>query len=197
MAVYQQVNFYQPVFTNREKIFCASAVALVLLMTIVGQARCTLNDMHRTARTLEQQLNMLNPRLAMLEADRPTPDTRALDGEIEQLRADIAQRKTLLVQFEQLATEQGNGFALQFHALAEEQVTGLWLEGVTVDDQHRVELRGVTLDARLVPAYLQVLARRPDLSESPFETVSMTRPDANRPQIRFVLRNFKGDAQWD
>jgi hypothetical protein len=173
------------------------AVALLLLVSVLAHARWTLGGMNSTADMLEHQFDSLNPRLDTLAAARQTPDTRTLDKEIAQLRADIADRNALLTRFEHLASEQSEGFASRFEVLAEEQVPGLWLEGVTVDEDNRVELRGVTLDARQVPTYLQILANRPDLSEHPFETVAMTRPDARQPQIRFVLRNFKGDAKWN
>jgi hypothetical protein len=82
-------------------------------------------------------------------------------------------------------------------ALAEVHLPGLWLEGVTVTEDQRVELRGITLDARLVPLYLQQLESRKDLSETAFETVSMNRIHSGQPQIQFVLRNFKGQASWN
>jgi hypothetical protein len=203
IAVYQQVNLYQPAGKAQAKIFCAStllqigAVAFLSLAIILANARWTLADMDRTAQMLEHQVDSLNPRLGSLEAAYPTPASDALNEEIAQLRADIAERNTLLTRFEQLASEQSEGFASGFSVLAEEQLPGLWLEGVIIDEDNRVELRGVTLDARLVPTYLQILARHPDLSENAFETVSMTRPDARQPQIRFVLRNFKGEAKWN
>jgi hypothetical protein len=203
IAIQQQVNLYQPAFGEQAKIFCAStllqigAVALLSLVIILANARWSLAGMNRTAQMLEYQFDSLNPRLGSLEAAHQTPDTRTLDTEIAQLQADIAERNALLTRFEQLATEQSEGFASSFEVLAREQLPGLWLEGVIIDEDNRVELRGVTLDARLVPAYLQILDRRPDLSKNAFETVSMTRPDARQPQIRFVLRNFKDDAKWN
>lgn len=201
--MHQQINLYQPVFRRQEKVFSSvtllqiGAVVLLLLLIITAHARWTLADMDSTAESLEQQLNGLNRQLGKLEDDRRTPDTDALDQEIEALLADIDQRNLLLTQFDQLVTQHQSGFATQFKALAEEHVPGLWLEGITTDNDHKIELRGITLDAKLVPIYLQQLARRKDLSETAFETLSMTRIDADKPQIQFVLRNFEGDAAWN
>jgi len=200
--MYQQINLFQPVFRKQEKVFGAAtllqiaAAVLLLLLTIFGHARWTLAGMNRTAQTLEQQVEKLTGQLAALEASTRTPDTAALDSEITRLHSNIEQRNNLLVQFDQLVTQHENGFATRFEALASEHVPGLWLEGVMIDRDNHVELRGIALDAKLVPLFLQQLERRRDLSAKPFETVSVTRMDSNAPQMQFVLRNFKGEVAW-
>jgi hypothetical protein len=200
--MHQQINLYQPVFRKQEKVFCAAtllkigAAALLLLLGILGHAWWTLSGMHNTALSLQQQMEGLGHKLTALEAGNRTPDSDDLDSDIARLQAAIQQRHALLGQFEQLATQHENGFAARFEALAREHVPGLWLDGVTVDSDNRIELRGVTLDARLVPLYVQQLASLGDLSDRPFETISMTRLDSGAPQLQFVLRNFKGDAAW-
>jgi len=201
--MHQQINLYQPVFRKQEKVFSATTLlqiggaVLLLLLIILAHAHWTLRDMNGTAQTLEEQVNSQTRQLGALEDSRRTPDTEAVDSEIEQLRADIGQRNTLLSQFDLLVTQQKGGFANQLRALAEVHLSGLWLDGVTITEDHRVELRGLTLDARLVPLYLQKLENRKDLSETAFETVSMNRIDSGQPQIQFVLRNFKGQATWN
>ena len=65
-----------------------------------------------------------------------------------------------------------------------------------VNGAGQIELRGITLDAKLVPVYVQHLDKRRDLSESSFETLSMSRLDPDKPQIQFVLRNHKEAVAW-
>ena len=201
--MHQQINLYQPVFRKQAKVFSATtllqigAAVLLLLLVVLGHAHWTLRGMNSTARALEQQVNSQTQQLGILDDSYRTPDSDALDGDIERLRSDIDQRKTLLGQFDQLVTRHKDGFASQLQALAEVHLPGLWLEGVTVNDDHRIELRGMTLDARLVPLYLQQLESREDLSPTAFETVSMTRIDNGQPQIQFVLRNFKEHVSWN
>ena len=72
----------------------------------------------------------------------------------------------------------------------------LWLEGVKVNGEGQIELRGITLDAKLVPIYVQHLEKRRDLSRTTFETLSMKRLDPDKPQIQFVLRNHKEAIAW-
>jgi hypothetical protein len=201
--MHQQINLYQPVFRRQEKVFSATtllqigAAVLLLLLIILGHARWTLGGMRSTAQVLEQQVDSQTRQLGVLEERFRTPETDAIDSEIERLHSDIGQRNALLGQFDQLMTQYKDGFANQLQALAQVHIPGLWLEGVTVGDDHRIELRGITLDARLVPLYLQELEARGDLSQSAFETVAMTRIDNGQPQIQFVLRNFKGQVPWN
>ncbi|GMQ88468.1 MAG: hypothetical protein BMS9Abin08_1716 [Gammaproteobacteria bacterium] len=200
--MYQQVNLYQPVFRKQVKVFSATTLAqitgavLALLVIVFAHARWTLAGMENSATALQQQLEHLQSQMGALEADYRTPDTEPLDTEIEQLRADINQRHYLLTQFDRLVIQHRSGFAEQFKVLAEQRVPGLWLEGVKVSGKGQVELRGITLDARLVPLYVQQLGKHPDLSDSSFETLSMTRLDPDKPQIEFVLRNHKEAVAW-
>lgn len=197
--MHQQINLFEPVFRRQQKVFSATtltqiaAAVVVLLVAILEHARWTLASMEQSAEALQQQHDNIRKQVASLETAYQTPDTQALDAEIEQLMADIDERNGLLVQFDQLVVEHRNGFADQFRALAEQHVPGLWLEGITINGEGQVEIRGTTLDARLVPVYLQHLEKRKGLSETPFETVSLKRIAAGKPQIRFVLRNHKGE----
>ena len=200
--MHQQINLFQPVFRKQQKVFSATTLAqiaamvLVLLIAILGHVRWTLASMGRSAEALQQQHDHIRKQIGALEASYQTPDTKTLDTEIEQLMANIDQRNKLLMQFGQLMIQHRRGFAEKFKALAEQHVPGLWLEGVTVNGEGQIEIRGITLDAKLVPIYLQQLAKRPDLSGTSFETLSMTRLDADKPQIQFVLRNHKEAVAW-
>lgn len=200
--MHQQINLFQPVFRKQQKVFSATTLAqiaaavLVLLIAILGHVRWTLAGMGRSAEALQQQHDHIRQQIRSLEAAYQTPDTEALDSEIEQLMTDIYQRNSLLVQFDQLVIRRRSGFAGQFRALAEQHVPGLWLEGVTVNGNGQIEIRGISLDAKLVPVYLQKLQKQQDLSATPFETVSMNRTAVDKPQIQFVLRNHKGELSW-
>lgn len=200
--MHQQINLYQPVFRKQQKVFSATtllqicAAVLVLLVIISIHARWTLVGMRDAAQVLQMQLGELGQQMGDLEEAYRTPDTDALDTAIENLRSNIDQRNYLLEQFDQLIVTHRTGFADQFRALAEIHIPGLWLDGVTVTDKQQIEIRGITLDAKLVPRYLQSLEKREDLSETTFETVSMSRIDTDKPHIQFVLRNIGEDSSW-
>ncbi|MEN8763151.1 MAG: PilN domain-containing protein [Thiogranum sp.] len=200
--MHQQINLFQPVFRKQQKVFSATtlaqiaAVVLVLLIAILGHVRWTLASMGRSAEALQQQHDHIRKQIGALEASYQTPDTKTLDTEIEQLMANIDQRNKLLMQFGQLMIQHRSGFAEKFKALAEQHIPGLWLEGIAVDGDGLIEIRGISLDAKLVPVYLQHLQKQQHLSGTPFETVSMERTAEDKPQIQFVLRNHKGEMSW-
>ena len=200
--MHQQINLYQPVFRRQHKVFSAVtlaqmvAVVLVLLLAILGHTRWTLAGMQDSAATLQQQHAHLQAQMVSLEEAQRTPDTEAVDAEIEQLSSSIEQRQALLAQFAQLALQHQHGFSSHFKILAEQHLPGLWLDGVTVNAQGEIEVRGTALEEKLVPVYLQGLAKRRDLSATAFETVAMNRAESAQPEIQFVLRNHKDDTAW-
>lgn len=200
--MHQQINLYQPVFRKQHKVFSALtlaqivAAAVVLLLAVLGHTRWTLARMQDSAATLEQQHDHLQSQIATLEDALRTPDTQAVDAEIRQLASSIEQRDALLAQFDQLALEHQHGFSNHFRILAEQHLPGLWLDGVTVDAQGKMEVRGTTLDEKLVPAYLQRLEKQQDLSRTAFQTVAMSRAEPGQHEIQFVLRNHKDDMAW-
>ena len=187
--MHQQINLYQPVFRKQHKVFSSltllqiSAAVLLLLSVIVVHTQWTLSSMETTARDLEQQRQELASRMGILEDANRTPDTHSIDGEIEALNRSIDQRHYLLEQFDQLVIQHRDGFAAQFKALANLRLPGLWLEGVTVNGDQRMELRGITLDPKLVPIYLQELDKHGELPGAAFETVSMTRVSNDEPYV--------------
>lgn len=198
----QQINLFQPVFRKQHKVFSAVTLAqmvaavLILLLAVLGHTRWTLARMQGSAEALHKQHEHLQGQVTALEAALSTPDTQTVDLEIERLSSSIEQRKALLVRFDQLVVQHQHGFSDHFRILAEQHLPGLWLNGVTADAQGRLELRGSTLDAKLVPVYLQRLAKQPDLSASAFETVALNRAQSAQPEIEFVLRNHKDDTTW-
>ena len=200
--MHQQINLYQPVFRKQQKVFSSltliqiCAAVLLLLTVIAAHTHWTLQDMETTALNLEQQRQELANRMAALEGTYRTPDTEAVDNEIDALQKSIDQRNYLLQQFDQLVLQHRGGFAIQFEALARLRIPGLWLEGVTVNDDQQMEIRGMTLDPKLVPIYLQHLEQSSDLPGANFETVSMTRVANDQPYIQFVLRNTDEGSTW-
>lgn len=195
--MHQQINLFQPVFRKQQKVFSAvtllqicGAVGALLLM-VAGHARWQLADMRQDAATLNLQLGELSQQIGVLETTYRTPDSAALDAEIHSLQRTIEQRHHLLQQFDRLVLQHRGGFSAQFSALAEVNLPGLWLEGVAISEDKHIEIRGIALDPRLIPRYLQLLEERTALAGTAFETVSMTRLDTDRPHIQFVLRNVE------
>ncbi len=201
--MHQQINLFQPVFRKQQKVFSAvtlsqiTGAVAVLLLLLLGHASWTLGNMNATANDMQQQYDHLQKQIGVLDKALRTPDTEALDKEIEQLQTHIDERNTLLTRFDELAIKKQSGFHTLFHTLAEQHLNGLWLEGVSADGDAHIEIRGSTLNSRLVPGYLQRLENQPGLSDTPFETVQLKRADTQHPQLGFILRNFHEGEAWD
>ena len=191
--MYQQINLYQPVFRQQRKIF--SAVALlqvlgavtVLLLGIYGHARWQLAGLERTADALQLQHQQLDRRLAKLEAAPPSPEHVALEAEIARLQRTILERRELLGRFDQLQIGSSPGFGQFFEALARQSSPGLWLTGVRVTQNGETELRGATLNPKLVPRYLQQLPDQPRFRSLNHGSVHLSRPAPGSTEIEFVL----------
>ena len=168
--MHQQINLYQPVFRKQHKVFGATTLAqilgavLVLLLMVFGHARWTLAGMQSSMAALQQQFNHLQSEITVLEKTLVTPDSTPLNAEIAQLEASINQRTLLLQRFRQLTVKHRGGFSNPFKVLAEQNVAGLWLDGVTLDQEGNMEVRGTALDEKLVPRYLQQLQQQPAIA---------------------------------
>ncbi|VAW76894.1 hypothetical protein MNBD_GAMMA14-1820 [hydrothermal vent metagenome] len=201
--MHQQINLFQPLFRKQQKVFSATTLVqivgavTVLLLIFLGHARWTLANMEATANNMQKQYIQLQRQVSTLQAVLNTPDTEALDNEIEQLRIRIDTHKALLAHFEPPVTENQRGFYSRFRLLAEQNISDLWLEGITMEGNGHIEIRGSTSAARQVPAYIQHLSKQPELSSARFETVQLIRPDIKQSRFRFSLRNFHEGSAWD
>ncbi len=191
--MYQQINMYQPVFRRQPKIFSAAtllkivALAAVLLLSVYMHARWTLQGLQRTSAELTQNYRQLDARLIELEAFDKTPANNAAGNEIIVLQKQISERRELLQHIDQLSINTTAGFAEVFETLARQEVPGLWLTGIRLDHSGNTEIRGTTLDPKLVPRYLQLMARQPRLAALNNGTVNLTRQVPEQAEIDFVL----------
>jgi len=192
--MYQQINMYQPVFRRQRKIFSAATLlkivvmATLLLLTLYGQARWTLNGLQRTSDDLAQNFQQLDTRLGALEAGGEPAANTTLGNEIAMLEAQITAREELLNRIDRLVINTTAGFGDNFETLARQHVPGLWLTGIRLDQHGNTELRGTTLDPKLVPRYLQMLAGHTRLAALNGGSVNLTRHAPDKPEVDFVLR---------
>ncbi|HHJ13383.1 MAG TPA: hypothetical protein ENJ79_03275 [Gammaproteobacteria bacterium] len=201
----QEINLYQPVFRKQHKVFSAATLAqmlaavVLLLALLVVHAAWSLRDMRASAAALAQQLAVQHAQLSAHEQRLRTPDTQAIDREIEALDTRIEQRQDLLSRFDTLALQTNQGFGARFRALASLHRPGLWLDSIHMDGRGHIELHGQALEARLVPDYQQRLNHDPLLGRQAFQTVRIDRTGAspNTAAAAFTLRNFSEEGAWN
>ncbi len=191
--MYQQINMYQPVFRRQRKIFSAATLLMILVMATVLllgvhlHARWTLHGLQRTSADLTGNYRQLDARLVALEADSGSAAIAAAGNGIATLQEQISERTALLERIDRLAIDTAGGFGEIFETLARQDVPGLWLTAVELDQNGNTEIRGTTLDPKLVPRYLQLMTQQPRLAMLNNGTVSMTRPQPDQAEIDFRL----------
>jgi cell division protein FtsL len=193
--MYQQINLYQPVFRQQRKIFSARTLLLilvvvtVLLLALYVHARWTLAALNHTATSIEEQYRQMETQLGNLEIVNQSADSGALDSEIERLRHSINEQQSILDGFDKLAVRSAAGFGEFFDALARQTLPGLWLTGIRLTQDGETELRGITLDPKLVPDYLQLLPDQPRFRSLQQGSLHLVRHEPDDADIEFRIRS--------
>jgi Tfp pilus assembly protein PilN len=191
----QQINLYQPIFRRERKRFSARALlqitllSLGLMVGIAGYFQLQLARLQASERSLSGQYQHLKASLDALRQHDGDPALMALDARIAALETSLAAKQSLLDNMTVLAGAGRDGFSPYLDALARLHLNGLWLTGVQIRDGGRVvQLRGVAMNAGLIPRYLQRLPDDPRLQDLDFRQVLISRrTDAPR-QLDFTLQ---------
>jgi Tfp pilus assembly protein PilN len=180
----QQINLYQPIFSETRKPLSAVAVAMcfaVVIAALAGYsvyANMQLNELQvsvEALRTEQAEQEALLTATGEQNAAREKP--AAVDARIKKLDRMIAERRTALKVLQSGAAGQATGFAARMEALARRHVEGLWIDKLVLSGTNgSMSLAGSTLDADTVPAYLHSLARDSVLSGTRFDEFVIERP---------------------
>ncbi len=190
----QQINLYQPILRVQPKVFSAltilqfSGVLLLGLSLIYGYARWQDAKLGRDISSMQAQQDVLLKRIEDFNARFPVKQKNPdLERQLAGLMADRSGKKRALDVLSGGVFGNTRGFSRYLEGLARQHVEGVWLTGVTISDGgEQLSLAGGTLDARLVPRYLQQLAVEPVYKGREFQTFQMQRGDAP-PHIDFTL----------
>lgn len=179
----QQINLYQPTLSAERKRFSAAMAALVLLLFIGTLAVHSLRA-DQTARHLEDQVATLRAQQIELEAQTDASGQSAasdkpadVESRIAHLSRAVDARARALQMLQAGAAGKTTGFAARLEALARSHVEGIWLTSVKLSGSNgSMNLRGETLDADLVPRYLEGLARDGVLKGTRFDEFVIVAP---------------------
>jgi Tfp pilus assembly protein PilN len=182
----QQINLYQPVFGEQRKPLSAGMFAMVLGAIIVGLvaysvrgnmqlAELTQNVAALRVQQAEQEAQLAASGELLAARDKPAE----IDARLRTLERTIAERRSALKILQSGAAGQALGFASRMEALARRHVDGLWIDKLVLSGTNgSMSLSGATLDADIVPIYLQNLARERVLSGTRFDEFVIERPAA-------------------
>lgn len=192
--MYQQINLYQPVFRQEEKIFSSRtlliiwALVVVLLLGLYGSHRIELHQQQQTLQQVEAQRDRLQQQLAQLMASTDQSESERITAEIDQLQQNRDTLESLLATLQGSSLPTASGFSALLRGLAEQRLAGIWLTGIEISAQGAIRLSGRATEERLVPRYLQQLRQHPRLAQEHFSQIQLS-VDDNSQQVAFVLQS--------
>ncbi len=191
----QQINLYQPIFRKQPKIFSAvtvlqmSGIFVLALLLIYIYSLWQSTMLGRQATQLNQQLRADTARLAQLEKVLPSHAVNpALQAALKSAMAQLDLKQQALSALAKRTYGVTGGFSGQLAGLARQHLNGLWLTEIRLARGGAdFEMRGETVDPRLLPEYLQRLAAVPVFQGTEFGMLRIERPKKDRRVLSFRI----------
>jgi hypothetical protein len=201
--VFQEINLYEPIFRQEEKLFSAGTIGIGFGVVMGGLIVIALISWWHVA-ALDRQLQAIKAQdiaherlVTGVNAMLDRGETReAIEARIKSLASELERRRQAL---EYLHTDFAGGpagFAERMEALARQQIDGLWLKGAvfTAESGH-LSLSGNATRAELVPMYLSRLASEPALAGAKLDLIEIHRPKGSEAgEIEFSVTSSKAAA---
>ncbi|MHB8424980.1 MAG: hypothetical protein ACYDB9_07485 [Gammaproteobacteria bacterium] len=191
----QQINLYQPIFRKQPKIFSAATVLqmtgifVLALLLIYIYSLWQSAMLSRQTTQLNQQLQTDTARLAQLEKVLPSHAVNpALQTALKSAMAQHNLKQQALAALAKRTYGVTSGFSGQLMGLARQHLSGLWLTEIRLARGGAdFEMGGETVDPRLLPEYLQRLARVPVFRGTEFGMLRIERPKKDRRALSFRI----------
>jgi hypothetical protein len=192
----QQVNLYQPIFKQQEKVFSAKTLLQATVIVALGLAALYGYAAWQTAaiegqlEAFERQRVQAQERVARVMADFPPKGKApALAEALERRRAELAAKRRVIDVLDGPGFGNTEGFSEHLAAFARQRPEGLWLRRVGVGAGGReMVLEGSTHQPEQVPKFIQRLGGEASLSGVTFSHFVMSREPESPGQVNFVIR---------
>jgi hypothetical protein len=183
--MYQQVNLYQPIFREQQKLFSANTILIALaavaggMLAIGGMAYWRVSGLERQVRELKAQEKSHQRLLTGADALAVLGDGRKVSEEhLKALAGELERRRQALQYLRAGGAGGRTGFAARMEALAHQQMDGLWIRAaVFTADPTVFALSGSAFSADLVPAFLSRLAAEPALAGVRLDDFEIRQPE--------------------
>lgn len=183
----QQVNLYQPILRQQQKVFSAGTMArllgaiTVLMLLMYAFSYWQLARLEDENRQLRAQQAELAARLVALSGNaRARSESAELRSRAEAAERELELKQKLAALLRDRPLADGSGFSDAFAGLARQRIGGLWLTGVSVKNagpRREVTLRGYTAQAELVPQLVQRLGAEPAFQGMQFRGMRVFQPE--------------------
>ena len=109
-------------------------------------------------------------------------------SELKRLEGEADDKSRVLNLLSGKSVGNTDGFSEYLAALGRRHPDGLWLDRIRIGDGGRhLTLRGMTLNADLLPQFVRALQHEPALAGTGFATFTLAGDDAGREPMRFIL----------
>jgi hypothetical protein len=191
MAMYQQINLYQPIFRKQRQIFSALTMLRAAGLFVLAMLGFYAYGMWQVA-GLEAEVVQLEGRekafTAQLGGIDPTlsADRRAeADAELRTLNSRLVAQQRLIDVLREQPLGTTKGFSAYLAALGRQHTSELWLTDFAINGgAGALELGGRSLRAELVPEYLQRLGHEEAMTGQRFDRLEIERDEPNG-EIKF------------
>jgi len=201
MAIYQQVNLYQPIFRKQRQVFSArtmaqaAAVVAVALLGIYAYGVWRLAGLDAEVAQLEGRERAFVAQLGRIDPNVGASRRAEVDREIKELNATLLDQQRLIDVLRDQPLGSTDGFSASLAALGRQHTPLLWLTNLTINGATRaIELGGRSLRAELVPEYLQRLGSETALTGQRFDRLDIER-DKDSAEIAFHVTSRRVDPR--
>lgn len=197
MSIQQQINLYQPIFRKQEKIFSARTmlfvfvVAIAFFAAVYGYVHWNVHSLVAESEKLVQlQANEVK-RLDDLSRRYPVKQkSRQVETELENLKQERKAKQFLIKTLSDHSIGNDEGFSSYFEDLARQWPAGMWLRRFELEQGGKVVgIHGSSLQAELVPEFLQRLSEESSFDGSSFRIFQIQLDEKNSAVVNFTLRS--------
>jgi len=192
--VSQQINLFNPIFLKQKKVFGAQPMLQALAIIVLGVAAVTSYAAYRVAQ-LEQQAVRSKETLAMREKRlnsvnvqfAPRQRNAALAIELADAQAELKSLHDVEGVLQGGALGNTSGYAEYFRAFARQNVSGLWLTGLTiVGAGNDIGVQGRAMQPTMIPNYVSRLTAEKVMRGKTFASLKIDRPLTVAPDVAGV-----------
>ena len=204
----QQINLFNPVFLKQKKIFSAVAMARALTVLLGGvlavafYARQNVEQLQQEANNGRARLVQREERMHKVTAQfLPRQKSAELEAELAQAEARVKAMRDVASVLQRGELGNTNGYSNYFKALARQNLSGVWLTGVSISGAgNELGVKGRALDPALVPAYLGRLTHEQVMRGKTFGSLKISQPGAGKdgaaaaPFVEFSLESSMAEG---
>jgi hypothetical protein len=184
--VSQQINLFNPIFLKQKKIFTALPMMEALGIIIAGAlllnwyAVQNVNQLEQEAAAGKAMLAKREQRLTAARTQfAPRAKDPALAAQVTAAEAELKALHDVASVLQGGALGNTAGYAEYFRAFSRQNVSGLWLTGVSINGAgNDIGVQGRAMQATLIPNYIARLTGERVMRGKTFASLDIGRPEA-------------------